>query len=89
MNNLYANEFSLLTNYFLPTMKLTEKKRVGSKIVKKYTAPVTPAQRLLNHPDVSQQSKDQISATLATLDPFVLREQIQRKLKVIFKRIKF
>lgn len=88
MNDLYANEFSLLTNYFLPTMKLTEKKRVGSKIVKKYAPPVTPAQRLLNHPDVSQQSKDKISATLATLDPFVLREQIQQKLKVIFKRIK-
>lgn len=88
MNDLYANEFSLLTNYFLPTMKLTEKKRVGSKIVKKYAPPVTPAQRLLNHPDVSQQSKDQISTTLATLDPFVLREQIQQKLKVIFKRIK-
>jgi hypothetical protein len=89
MNDLYANEFSLLTNYFLPTMKLAEKKRVGSKIVKKYAAPVTPAQRLLNHPDVSQQSKEQISATRATLDPFVLREQIQRKLKVIFKKIKF
>ena len=31
MNNLYANEFSLLTNFFCPTMKLAEKKRIGSR----------------------------------------------------------
>jgi hypothetical protein len=65
-------------------MKLTEKKRVGSKIVKKHATPITPAQRLLDHPDVPQQTKDQLNATLVTLDPFELREQIQRKLKVIF-----
>lgn len=88
MNDLYANEFSLLTNYFLPTMKLTEKKRVGSKIVKKYTAPLTPAQRLLNHPNVPKQTKDQINLNMTTLDPFVLRKQIQQKLQVIFKLIK-
>jgi hypothetical protein len=87
MNDLYANEFCLLTNYFLPTMKLAEKKRVGSKIVKKYAAPITPAQRLLNHPGVTQQGKDQIGSTLATLDPFVLRDRMQQKLKAIFKLV--
>lgn len=87
MNDLYANEFSLLTNYFLPTMKLTEKKRVGSKVVKKYALPVTPAQRLLNHPGVTQQEKDRIGAALAPLDPFVLRERMQRKLRAIFKLV--
>jgi hypothetical protein len=37
MNDLYANEFSLLTNFFYPTLKLKSKSRVGSRWVKKYS----------------------------------------------------
>jgi hypothetical protein len=45
MNALCANEFSLMNNFFCPTMKLAEKKGVGSKIIKKHAPPQTPAQR--------------------------------------------
>ncbi len=88
MNDLYANEFSLLTNFFYPTLKLKSKSRVGSRWVKKYSTPVTPAQRLIDHPDVPQATKDRLSAQAKTLNPFQLQKQIQRKLKAIFKLVR-
>ena len=88
MNDLYANEFSLLTNFLYPTLKLESKSRVGSRWVKKYSTPVTPAQRLLDHPHVPQSTKDKLSAQAKMLNPFQLQKQIQRKLKAIFKLIR-
>ena len=88
MNDLYANEFTLLTNFFCPTMKLTEKKRLGAKIVKKHAAPVTPAQRLLSHPELTKQQKERVLATQKTLNPFTLRDTIQKKLKSIFRLVR-
>ena len=88
MNDLYANEFSLLTNFFYPTLKLKSKSRVGSRWVKKYSAPVTPAQRLIDHPDVPQSTKDRLSAQVETLNTFQLQKQIQRKLKAFFKLVR-
>ena len=88
INDLYANEFSWLTNFFSPTMKLAEKTRVGSKIVKKYAAPETPAQRLLNHQSLTIDQKQRLIDTQAALNPFVLRDTIQRKLRTIFKLVR-
>lgn len=87
MNDLYANEFSLLTNFFCPTMKLTDKTRVGSKIVKKYAVPETPAQRLLNHESLTHKQKQRLIDTQAALNPFALRAAIQKKLRAIFKLV--
>ena len=88
MNDLYAHEFSWLTNFFSPTMKLVEKTRIGSKIVKKYAAPETPAQRLLNHESLTIDQKQRLIDTQAALNPFVLRDTIQRKLRTIFKLVR-
>lgn len=89
MNDLYANEFSLLTNYFCPTMKLIEKARVGAKIIKRYAPPATPAQRLLDHPSLSDKQKRQLLRTQADLNPFILQATIQRKLRAIFKLVRY
>jgi len=88
MNDLYANAFSLLTNYFYPTMKLTDKTRIGGKIIKRYAPPVTPAQRLLEHPDLSDKQKLHLQRTQATLNPFLLQATIQKKLRSIFKLVR-
>lgn len=84
MNDLYAHEFRLLVNFFYPTMKLTRKTRVGGKITKQFAAPQTPAQRLLDHPDVPDHHKAWLRTQLATLNPFTLSAQLQRKLKHFF-----
>lgn len=88
MNDLYAKEFSWLTNFFCPTMKLAEKKRVGAKIVKKHAPPQTPVQRLLDHPDVDEAIKERLRSQQQVLNPFELRDTIQRKLRRIFKLLR-
>lgn len=88
MNDLYANEFSLFTNFFCPTLKLVSKTRDGSKWVRKHSKPITPAQRLIEHPDVSTDSKNRMEAQMKSLNPFALQKRIQGKLKAIFKRLR-
>ena len=55
LNDLYKNEWSQMTNFFYPTLKLKEKRRVNSRYVKKYEPPQTPCQRLLTSPDITDQ----------------------------------
>jgi len=47
LNDLYEDEWHWSVNYFCPTFKLREKKKVGSKYVKRYEKPRTPYARLL------------------------------------------
>lgn len=88
MNDIYANEFSLLTNFFCPTLKLKSKSRDGSKWVRKHSKPLTPAQRLLAHPEMPDAMKEKLTAQINTLNPFDIQKQIQRKLKAIFKLLR-
>jgi hypothetical protein len=83
MNDLYANEFSLMRNYFLPSVKLMEKNRVGSKIVKIHDRPQTPCDRILCSPLIPEDTKRRLRAIRKTLNPFLLHEIIQRKIKAI------
>jgi hypothetical protein len=50
INDLYQHELRALQNLFLPSMKLTEKVRVGSKLKRRYDKPLTPLERLLPGP---------------------------------------
>ena len=88
MNDLYRNEWSLLHNYFCPTMKLKNKQGINSKYKRKYYQPQTPFQRLMASEHIHQETKDTISARYQALNPFTLQSQIQKKLKSIFKHIK-
>ena len=83
MNDLYANEYSLLINFFLPSVKLQEKERVGSKIIKRHDKPITPCDRLLASPYIPADKKRWLREQRQSLNPFVLRTIIQQKLKAI------
>jgi hypothetical protein len=87
MNALYCS-WNCFLNFFCPTLKLISKKRVGTKIVRKYAKAKTPCQRLLASPQVSAQTKAQLQARLATLDPFALKEEIERQLQFILHQLK-
>jgi len=88
MNDVYADEFSLFNNFFCPTLKLVSKAREGSKWVRKHSKPITPAQRVLDHPDISQDTKEKLSSQIKSLNPFLIQKQIQRKLRAIFKLLR-
>lgn len=60
LNALYAL-IRLRTNFFLPSMKLLEKQRVGSRVHKKYDKPKTPFQRVLESGNVEPEVKEALS----------------------------
>jgi len=88
MNDLYKNEWSLLQNYFCPTMKLKDKERINSKYRRAYYPPATPYQRLMEAEQIDQTRKETLKARHQTLNPFTLQLQIQQKLKTIFQHVK-
>ena len=88
MNDLYANEWSLYQNHFCPSMKLKEKKRINSKYLKKYDPPRTPYDRVMASDQITEQAKEHLKMVHQSLNPFILKKTIEKKLRVIFKHVK-
>lgn len=88
MNEIYTQYWNPLHNFFLPTQKLIEKSRVGAKLIKKYDAPQTPYDRLMNSKHLSKEQKDKLQATKQSLNPFSLAQGLEAKLKIFFQRHK-
>ena len=87
INDLYANEISLFNNFFRPCVKLINKERIGSKIKKKHSKPMTPYQRILESSHIDNKTKKSLQAKAKELDPFLLRKQIEAKLKKLFELV--
>ena len=84
MNDLYTKEWRLFHNFFCPSVKLIEKKRVASKTIKRYDSPKTPFQRVLESKQISASVKRYLKEQFETLNPFRLRKAMEKKLKKIF-----
>lgn len=87
MNEIYQNLWNPLWNYFTPCMKLKKKFRYGGKIKKIYDDPKTPMQRLLDHTDLPEESRQQLEEKLKTLNPFELKQNLEKKLKIFFEYV--
>lgn len=85
MNDLYRNEWAQFFNHFLPSFKLREKMKVQSRYVRRYETPTTPYQRVLASPHVDDEQKQRLKSIHDSLDPFQLKRNIERKLKIIFQ----
>jgi hypothetical protein len=83
LNDLYKGEWRFFHNFFLPSMKLTEKERIGSKIVKHHDLPKTPYHRILESKYISQATKQHLKEQFSKLNPFKLRKTIDRKIATI------
>ena len=84
LNELYRS-LRLYTNFFQPAMKLIEKTRIGSKVIKKYDRAQTPYRRVLACPDVSAADKQALKAFYAKLNPAQLKRQITSLQKELYK----
>jgi hypothetical protein len=82
MNELYAGPWRLFVNFFQPTMKCVEKKRIGSRYVRKYDTPQTPYQRAVADKRIDPH---QLTALHETLNPLVLRREIDTLIAKILK----
>ncbi len=91
MNDIYKNLWSPYKNFFIPGMKLKEKIRVGSRIVRKYDTPMAPYDRVVASPDVPEEKKQQLTEWMKTLNPFDLKDEIDKRMNLVRKlaRISF
>ncbi len=83
INTLCRGALHQLLNYFLPTMKLEKKERVGSKTVRTYGPTQTPLERVLACAEVSAATQAQLRAEKAALNPLALRREVDRQLQAI------
>lgn len=89
MNELYRGPLRLYINFFQPSVKCIEKKRVGSKIKKIYDVAQTPCERVLTHQNTSVATKEPLMRLSEALDPFELRKEIDRLVGEIQKHGKW
>lgn len=80
LNELYE-VLRLYLNFFLPVMKLKEKERIGSKIVKRYDKPKTPYQRILEADDMNEEVKEKLQKQYKTLNLVMLKKDVDTLLK--------
>ena len=67
----------LYINFFQPSFKLKAKTRDGARVRKIYHAPMTPCDRLLALPSVSEATKARLREQFQELDPVRLLQQIR------------
>jgi hypothetical protein len=77
---LYRHELRLFQNFFLPSVKLLAKERVGSRVCRRYDMPRTPLERMLASPDIRPEVAAQLQRQRDGLDPFVLARTIEQQL---------
>lgn len=86
MRILYRGPLRLYINFFQPSVKCIEKKRIGSRIKKVYDTAKTPYERALAHPKISRETKETLTRLFESLDPFKLRKEIDDLVREIQKR---
>jgi len=82
-NELYSRELRLWLNLFLPSVKLLEKVRVGSKVRRVYDAARTPFERVRECAGADAQKVAQLEQLRKQLDPFQLSRSVECKLQHI------
>jgi len=80
LDNLYCQQWRLFFNFFIPSVKLVEKRRIDGKIHKKYDSPKTPFQRLKESGYIKKPEIKRLEAQYCVLDPFLLQYQIKNKI---------
>lgn len=84
INALDRHELRLFQNLFLPSVKLVTKRRVGSRLRRRYDAPQTPLERVQATPPHDRAKVAALLALRQRLDPFVLAQTIDQKLERLY-----
>ena len=85
LDDIYE-DWCLLHNHFIPMMKLTQKQRVGSRVIKLYDRPQTPYQRVMCS-NLPTKEKRKFKAVHRTLNPFELKARYESKLRAFYQYI--
>ncbi len=79
INRLYAQDLRIMMNWFQPSVKLLKKRRVGSHLVRTYSAAEAPLDRL-----PASAALELLKAERGKLDPFELAGSIEQQLTAIW-----
>jgi hypothetical protein len=85
INALYREAWGPLHNFFLSSMKLKQKWRVGSRWGRRYDNPQTAYQRLLASGQLHRSQAARLRDWYESLDPFKLAQETERRLKAILR----
>lgn len=85
INSLYKEVWGPLHNFFLPSMKLVKKWRVGSRWVRRYDVAQTAYQRLAASGQLKRAEAVRLRERYESLDPFKLAAEVERRLKPILR----
>jgi hypothetical protein len=76
LNEIYA-VLRLYKNFFLPTIKLASKVRVGGHMQRTYDEARTPYQRVMESRQIGRKTKQQLRSVYEGLNPAELQRQLQ------------
>ena len=82
---VYKEVWGPLQNFFLPCLKLKHKWREGSHWRKRYEEPRTAYTRLCVEGVLSRKQRGELRDQYKSLDPFELKDQLERQLKQILR----
>ena len=82
MNQMYEHLEDYI-NFFLPSQKCLKKERTGSRYKRVYDTAQTAYQRVLGHSQVPKTAKEQLKLKYDRLNPKILKDKIERLLKLI------
>jgi len=77
LNELYGY-LRPYVNFFLPQARLVDKTRDGATVRRRHDLPKTPYRRILESPDIAQQTKRVLRRRYLELNPAELKRQIAR-----------
>ena len=83
ISTVYKNVWGPLHNFFLPCLKLKKKWREGSHWRKRYELPQTAFDRLCRPGLLDLKQRKQLRERYASLDPFILKDDLEKQLKQI------
>ena len=87
MNEIYKDYHNVLYNFFVPQLKLAEKRREGAKYKKKFEKPKTPYQRLMESKHLSMKEKEELKRKYELLNPITLKREMARKISMFEKLV--
>jgi hypothetical protein len=83
INELAKGAYGQLLNYFHASLKLERKERIEGRLKRIYGVAQTPLARVLASPEVTPQTKRRLQQEKARLNPFALKSEVDRSLKII------
>lgn len=87
VNRLYE-AWNLWRNLFCPTLKLLAKKKIGSRYVRHYETPRTPAQRLIDSNDINEALKTHLTEKFTNINPVSLKKYIDHHQHMVLSTLR-